>query len=302
MCLASALAFEPQLLLLDEPTSQLDPAAADEFVELAASLARERGTAVVLTEQRPARALAHADRVVFLDRGALLLDAPVEQGVGWLRSERPAFAAREALPLPVESEGEYDADVVCRLAGVSYSYGDGPPALERASCELRRGEVVALTGPNGAGKTTLARLAAGLLEPDAGTVERRGSAGYLPQDSGRYLVRERVDDEVALGGRDPDDALIAFGLGDLAERHPRDLSAGERERVALAAVLVADPDLLVLDEPTRGMDPDRKGQLAAIVREGSARRATLVVTHDLVFAGDVADREISLGQREVAHA
>jgi energy-coupling factor transport system ATP-binding protein len=297
VCLASALAVEPQLLLLDEPTSQLDPEAADDFLELVSTRARERGTAVVLAEQRPTRVLAHADRVVFLDEGRILLDAPRDDAVAWLEAHRPAFAPR--VP-QAPSHKPAGGEIVCAVDGVSFSYGGGPPVLTGVSLQLARGEIVALTGPNGAGKTTLARLAAGLLEPDAGTVNRRGQAGYLPQDSARFLVTERVADEVALGGHDPCPAIDALGLGPFASRHPRDLSGGERERVSLAAVLAADPDLLVLDEPTRGMDPERKEQLARLVREQSRGRATLVVTHDLLFAGDVADREVALGTREAA--
>src|SRR5205807_5942351 len=104
----------------------------------------------------------------------------------------------------------------------------------------------ALLGPNGCGKTTLAKIAAGLLEPASGRVERRGRACYLSQDPGRYLVRERADDEVALavgGDRAPARRTLAeVGLADFEDRHPRDLSSGERERLALASVLVAEPD------------------------------------------------------------
>jgi energy-coupling factor transport system ATP-binding protein len=120
-------------------------------------------------------------------------------------------------------------------------------------------------------------------------------------------VRERADEEVALAV-DGDlararEALRAVGLAGFEGRHPRDLSSGERERLALAAVLVADPDLLVLDEPTRGVDPPRKDELAALLRAQASRRATLVVTNDLVFAAEVADRCVSTApEREAVHA
>ncbi len=290
VCLASALALEPRLLLLDEPTSQLDPQAAAGLVELAVELARERGTAVVLSEQRPERLVGVADRTVFMRDGRIAGDAPPP---AWLRPPAPS----NSLLLGELLVG----DDVCRVEGVGFSYRDGFPVLADASLEVRRGEVVALTGPNGSGKTTLAKLAAGLLRPASGRVVRFGRASYLSQDPGRYLVRERADEEVALGvggdlGR-ARQALASVGLAGREDRHPRDLSSGERERLALASVLVTEPDLLVLDEPTRGVDPERKAALAALLRRAAPDRATLVVTHDRTFVAAVADRTVSLGAR-----
>jgi energy-coupling factor transport system ATP-binding protein len=189
---------------------------------------------------------------------------------------------------------------------VSFAYEDHLLILDEASLELRRGEVVALVGPNGSGKTTLAKLAAGLLAPLSGRVERRGRATYLSQDPGRYVLRERADEEVAVGvGGDlaaASRALAAVGLAGYEARHPRDLSSGERERLAVAAVLAPEPDLLVLDEPTRGVDPERKLELAELLK-ANTERATLVVTHDVGFAKAVADRVVSLApDRELVHA
>jgi energy-coupling factor transport system ATP-binding protein len=284
VALASALALRPSLLLLDEPTSQLDPAAADAFFETVERLP----CAVLVSEQRPARPLAHVDRVLFMDRGRLVLDAPREEALAWLAENRPLY-------LPHEPEA------VARLRGVSFSYGD-LRVLDRVSLEVRRGEVVALTGPNGAGKTTLAQIACGLLAADEGEVEH-GRAAYLAQDPGRHVVTERVLDEVALaaGEERARRSLDELGLADHADRHPRDLSSGERERLALAAVLATDPELLVLDEPTRGVDPERKAELARLLRSAAPRRGTLVVTHDLVWAAEVADRVVELGARVEAH-
>jgi energy-coupling factor transport system ATP-binding protein len=287
VCLASVLALEPSLLLLDEPTSQLDPDGAAAAIELA----RTSGAAVVVSEQRPERVLEACDRVVFLAEGRIVT-GPLPDA--WLPREAEAPAA------------EPSGRPVCRLQDVSFAYGS-VPVVEGAGFELGRGEIVALVGPNGSGKTTLAKLAAGLLEPRAGRVEREGRACYLSQDPGRYLVRERADEEAALAvggdlGR-ARRALAAVGLAGFEERHPRDLSSGERERLALASVLVAEPDLLVLDEPTRGVDPVRKDELAALLRAQAPGRATLVVTNDHVFAGEVADRCISTApERETALA
>jgi energy-coupling factor transport system ATP-binding protein len=298
VCVASALALRPKLLLLDEPTSQLDPVAAEGLLDLVTAL----GCAVVVSEQRPALPLERCDRVVFLERGRVVLDAPRAAGLDWLEAEHPAFLAHD--PAHVDDEA-VDGEVVCRLADASYAYGDR--IVPVSDVELRRGEVVALTGPNGSGKTTLAKLAAGLLEPAAGRVERRGRAAYLSQDPGRYVVAERVVEEAGLGV-DGDlararRALELVDLGGYEDRHPRDLSSGERERLGLASVLATEPDLLVLDEPTRGVDPQRKLELAALLRAQTGGRATLVVTHDLVFAADVADRAVSARpEREVVRA
>jgi energy-coupling factor transport system ATP-binding protein len=277
VCLASVLALEPRLLLLDEPTSQLDPEGAATAIELA----RASGAAVVVSEQRPERVLEACDRVVFVADGRIHEGDPPE---AWLPRE------------PLLPTADPSGPAVCRLDAVSFAYHE-LPVVERSSLRVGRGEIVALVGPNGSGKTTLAKLATGLLEPQSGSVEREGRACYLSQDPGRYLVKERADEEVALAvGGDlarARDALAQVGLAGFEGRHPRDLSSGERERLALAAVLVAEPDLLVLDEPTRGVDPPRKDELAALLRAEAPGRATLVVTNDHVFAAEVADRWIS---------
>jgi energy-coupling factor transporter ATP-binding protein EcfA2 len=295
VCFASVLALEPTLLLLDEPTSQLDPEGARTLLDLACEL----GAAVLLSEQRPTLPLERCDRVLFVTDGQISLDAARDEALFLLP---PEYRPREPRSLP-ETAGA--GETLCRLEDVTFGYGP-QPVLEGTSLALQRGEIVALTGANGVGKTTLAKVAAGLLSPQTGSVERHGRCCYQSQDPGRYLVTERAEDEVALAvGGDlarARRALAEVGLAGFEQRHPRDLSSGERERLALASVLVADPDVLILDEPTRGVDPPRKADLAAQLRREAERRATLVVTHDLVFAGDVADREITLGAREAARA
>ena len=316
VCLAAALALEPSLLLLDEPFSQLDPDAPDP-VELGVAA----GAAVVVSEHRPERVLHHADRVLFMEGARVLLDASPAEALRWLHAYRRAYVPAGHVSVPGDSDESVTSlrsatfsvpgtggETVADVERVSYAYRPGPPAVDAASLAVARGEVVALTGPNGSGKTTLAKLAAGLLEPQTGSVRRHGRAAYLSQDPGRYLVRERVEDEVALGVRGDREharrALAEVGVEAFAARHPRDLSSGERERVALASVLVTDPDLLVLDEPTRGMDPERKRDLAATLHERArAGAGVLLVTNDATFAA-TADRTVSLGvdTRELVHA
>ena len=295
VCLASALALEPRLLLLDEPTSQLDPHGAEEFLAAVAEL----GCAAVLSEHRIDRALSLADRVLYVEEGRVLLDAPVDEAQSWLVTNRPRYAASpsdvdDALCYRNTESGSVRP--VVKLERVSFAYGS-TSVLEDVSLEVRGGEIVVLEGPNGSGKTTLAKLAAGLLEPDVGRIERFGRAAYLSQDPGRYLVKERVLDEVAFGvggnvGR-ARGALDQFGLGWAAERHPRDLSSGERERLGLAATAVCEPDLLVLDEPTRGVDPDRKTAIGDwLLARAAAGTAVVVATHDRTLP---AHRRMRLG-------
>ncbi len=281
VALASALALKPRLLLLDEPTSQIDPAAAEAFFDAVERL----DCAVVVSEQRPARPLAHVERVLFIDDGRIVLDADRDDALAWLAEHRPLY-------LP------HDAELACRVHAVSFAYGD-VQVLDRVSLDVRRGEIVALTGPNGVGKTTLALIACGLLEPDQGEVTH-ARAAYLAQDPGRHVVTERVLDEVALGAGEEKAraALAKVDLAHYAGRHPRDLSSGERERLALAAVLALEPELLVLDEPTRGVDPERKEELARLLRSEAPTRGTVVVTHDLPWADRVADRVVTLDVRE----
>ena len=227
VCLASALALEPRLLLLDEPTSQLDPDAA----ALLLAAVERLGATVVLSEHRVARALELATRVVFVDGGRVLLDAPRAEAVEWLSNG--ASALHEGLCFRQHKLSR--ATVVASLRGVSFSYRPAMPVLDGVDLELRRGEIVALEGPNGSGKTTLARIAAGLVEPQAGTVELRGRAGYLSQDPGRYLVKETALAEVALAVNGDEQRAGAAARPRRARVGGRPPSARSLERRARAA-------------------------------------------------------------------
>jgi energy-coupling factor transport system ATP-binding protein len=242
--------------------------------------------------------LGLTERALFVDGGRLLLDATRDEALAWLGCHRPAYVPMEGVNGGPASAA---AEPVVALDRVSFAYR-AMPVLDGISLSVGRGEVVVLEGPNGSGKTTLAKIAAGLLPAAAGEVQLAGRVAYLAQDPGRYVVSERVEQEVALGvsgdTRRAQRALASVGLGWAAARHPRDLSTGERERLALAAVAVGEADLLVLDEPTRGVDPERRLDLFAWVRAYASKgRGVLVVTHDRGFP---ADRRVSLGTEEVA--
>jgi energy-coupling factor transport system ATP-binding protein len=179
-------------------------------------------------------------------------------------------------------------------------------ALRGVEVELAAGERVALMGSNGAGKSTLLRAAAGLVESQRGRIDAPREVALLPQRPGDLFVHESVGQELREG--DGTEALRRFGLDGMTESDPRDLSGGERQRLALAIVVAgrdtADgelPGALLLDEPTRGMDRARKGELAELARELSDRgAAVMIATHDVEFAATFADRVILLARGEVA--
>ncbi|HET8952974.1 MAG TPA: ATP-binding cassette domain-containing protein, partial [Solirubrobacteraceae bacterium] len=258
VALGAALAGRPQLLLLDEPTSQLDPVAGDELLGVLRRVNEEWGTAVLLAEHRLERCLPAADRVLALEAGRLAFDGTpeaflqrsAETPIARLfslagRPERPVSvkAARRALNRGQILQSSTPAAPGAASNGVGAGLQDLTPLrlqrvwFERDAAILRSvdlrigsGDTVALMGRNGAGKSTLLRVAAGLWKPTRGKVSSSGRVALLMQNPGDYLLEERVDREL------PAPELEAAGLGHLAARHPRDLSGGERQRLALEIV------------------------------------------------------------------
>ncbi len=302
VAIAGVLAREPRLLVLDEPTSQLDHDAATALATTLRRLA-DRGTAVVIAEHRGERVRPIADRVLAVTDGLLA----------------PASQPDEAVVV-LAPPSEVPGPPAVRVLSVDAGHGERRVMTE-ASMALVGGRVTALVGPNGSGKTTLLRVLAGLHCPDSGCVMigdddvsalppelRFPRLGLVPQDPGRHLLTETIADEIGVAltslGVEGDarsarilDAARDMGLDHMLERHPLDLSVGERERVALASILVARPRVLILDEPTRGMDPARKRDLARIIRSRAADGvAVLVATHDAPFAMAAADEVLVMRQ------
>ena len=297
--LAAVLALRPELVALDEPTSQLDPEGAEAVLAACLGLART-GRAVVVAEHRLATLLPAADRLLRVEDGRVEEDA--------LAGPSTVGRAPRAAPHP-RSAGTATA---WEMRGVAAGPAGraGAAILEGVTLAGAPGEVVVLTGPNGSGKTTLLRTLAGLLAPLAGTVRRpEGRTAYLPQNPGALLHLPTVRAEVALTLRrtghpgSPDAMLAAFGLAALGDRYPRDLSSGERQRAALAATLAGAPTLVLLDEPTRGMDTAARSSLVAAVEVLTAGGSAVVVaTHDETLAAALADRTILLGKGRATEA
>ena len=320
VALAAAIAGQPSLLVLDEPTSQLDPVAGDELVWLLRRLNEEWGTAVLLAEHRVERCLPAADRVLVMEDGALALYGTPREFLAWARERRGvlatpaarlfALAGIEPVPVSVKEARERIAglvtvpaderaapraarrDPVLRLDAVWHEVADGPAILRGVDLEVRPGELVALMGRNGAGKSTLLRHVKGLTEPTRGRVHSVGEVALLLQSPGDYLIHERVADEAGA------EAIERAGLGGREDAHPRDLSGGERQRLALEIVLEAEGVAVVcLDEPTRGMDRSWKDALAERLRTLAAGGlAVIVATHDTEFAATWAERVVLMGQ------
>lgn len=370
VALAAALVTRPRLVLLDEPTSQLDPVAGDELIWLLRRLNSEWGVTFLLAEHRLERCLDAADRVLAFADGRLAYNGDPAGFLGWAAGGEPALATPGARlfaelgiePPPtgvraarrtLEERGLAATVAELRRAREEASGPDDPggsgergrrgergerrtasrvavpgarggkPALrirnlwiERGEGEERRdvlrgvdlevapGEKLALMGRNGAGKSTLLRAAAGLLEPVRGAVETPGGIALLTQNPADYLVRERVGDE--LPGEAGAAALDRVGLSGLEDADPRDLSGGQRQRLALAITMAGRtrpgeaPALVALDEPTRGLDPGLKAELAEFAAElAAAGSAVVIATHDVEFAAGFADRVVLLGPGRV---
>ncbi len=357
VAIACALALRPQILVLDEPTSQLDPQSAEEVLQALVRLNEDLGLTIILAEHRLERVLRYADRLLYIRDGQLAADGSPAEVCPVLPHNPPLVQVALALgwrPLPLtikagqrfageqgsrgagaqrsggaeerrgqgtNDKGQMTNDPLLEVRGVGMGYG-GQEVLRGVDVAVGAGEVVALMGRNGAGKTTLLRGIMNLQPLGRGRVLLHGreTAGqttaalarhtaYLPQNPDDLLFAETVREELHTTLRhhkltaEPaqiEALLDELGLAGLAEAYPRDLSVGQRQRVALAALLITNPTLLLLDEPTRGLDYGAKESLIALWRRWQAQgKGVLLVTHDVELVAQVATRVVVLGQGEV---
>jgi energy-coupling factor transporter ATP-binding protein EcfA2 len=331
VAIGSVLTTHPKVLVLDEPTSALDPLAAEDVLATLQRLVHDLGLTVVLAEHRLERVVQHADRIIWLpgaaqppvdgDPASVLAETPIAppvvelaRAVGW-----------QPLPLTVRDARRLSADLRERLADTA------PPAhlaptlgevvaetralvagygrrvvLNGIDLTVQTGEVVALMGRNGAGKSTLLRSLVGLHPARTGSVTAE-AAGLVPQVPADLLYAATVADECTGSDRDagvsPGTTCALFErlAPDVPlDRHPRDLSEGQKLTLALAVVLTGAPRLLLLDEPTRGLDYTAKRRLVGVLRELAAtNHAIVLATHDVELVAEVATRVVVLADGDV---
>ena len=336
LSLASVMAMQPGVLVLDEPTAQLDPIAAADFLALLGKINRELGTTIILTEHRLEEAFPFATRVIVMDEGAIVCDDKPEnvglqlkdKGSGMFLAMPTAMRVWAAvdtnlacpqtirdgsnflsqrveeqmlLPLAAKDPPVYPEDVTLECDDLWFRYEkDSPDVVKGFSLKLRKGEFFALLGGNGAGKSTTLKVISGLRSAYRGDVRLQGKLGHLPQNPQTLFVKRTVREdlyEVFRGTKvpkekqDEDVARITelCGLREFLDRHPYDISGGEQQRTALAKVLLTGPDILLLDEPTKGFDAEFKVTFAWILRRLVAQGVTiLMVSHDVPFCAEYA--------------
>lgn len=345
LAVAAALSLEPGILVMDEPTSDLDPRSKEEVISVSRSVGASQRTLIVV--EHDGEAVAGADRLVLMNEGRIAADGPVAEvfadhelarrcgvhppqlaelcqrlGVGGFpRSVDDAMAAlagrrpRRQVPSPPEPAG---ATALIEARGISHAYArGGRAAIDGVSLSVAEGEFIALIGQNGSGKTTLVKALSGLVRPDEGVVsiggrpitsmrgaELAGHIAYVFQDPDHQLFATTARKEVMFGPsnfrlpheeaeRRADEALAVVGLADLAEQDPFTLTKGKRQALAVASMLAMRPRILVLDEPTTGLDHrEQRTMMDLLVRLNQAGQTIIIVTHSMPIVAEYARRVI----------
>lgn len=298
LALASTLVMQPRVLLLDEPTAQLDPIAARNFLHALFRVNRELGCTVVVATHEPELMADYATCAFELVDGAVR----AVENLGRFKCEA-TLAECGALC-------DANAPAAVSARGAWFRYGrDDDWVLRGLDLEVRQGEVHALVGGNGCGKSTLLALIAGTRRAQRGEVRSAISAkAMLPQDPKALFAEERVDEELMewahIGGYGADEVqamMGELGLADRADLHPYDLSGGQRQMLALGKLLLVYPRLLLLDEPTKGLDRTARERVAGMIEAARRDGVTVIVsTHDLAFVRRVADRVSLMFDGELA--
>ena len=342
--LASIMAMQPEVLILDEPTSQLDPIAASDFLNTVRKINTELGTTVIITEHRLEDIFPYADRAVVMEKGRVIADdtpgkvgqllfeqsnpmfaamptpvrvyygaggtgespLTVRQGRSWLSRRFPNRPKKDAIAAPPLPEEVKDPALVLKELWFRYEK-DSPDILRGVSAEIPSGSLYAILGGNGAGKSTTLKAISGICRPYRGKVTLfgkpvdkyksselfHGCLAMLPQDPKSLFVKKTVREDLSEMTRDKSsiERIAALcQITELLDSHPYDLSGGEQQRAALAKVLLTNPRLLLLDEPTKGIDSFFKETFAGILADLKKQGITIVmVSHDVEFCARYAD-------------
>ncbi|CAM3228740.1 energy-coupling factor transporter ATPase [Filibacter tadaridae] len=351
--LLSVLLLKPKVLLLDEPTSQLDPIAAKELIMMLERLNKEMGMTIILVEHRLEELFAVADHIVMMEAGQIIYEGMsrelvhslymtederfipyipsvsrmymefdqmpvasqvplnVKEARGWLSTQSAQLSSGHVHESTTEKR---QANPLLAVKDVYFRYGKKDKfILKSFSLQIRQGEFFALVGGNGSGKTTALKACIGSLRPQRGNItfegkeitklkglDLAGKVAYLPQNPRTYFVQDTIGKEmedavqrygVVNGGNRITEVLESFGISNLRERHPYDCSGGEIQKAALACMLLGNPEMLFIDEPTKGLDPISKQRFAEIIAELHKQGITIMmVTHDIEFAAQNAER------------
>jgi energy-coupling factor transport system ATP-binding protein len=356
--LASMLVFEPLVLVLDEPTSNIDPIGSQQVLDLVARLAQEENRTTLLVEHKIEELADLVDEMIVIDRGEILHRGTVREVLehveyidsvglrvpqvtllcaklrtaGWPVEDLPIGveeAVRVLAPLvdqdalnrapePPPRRVQHGSDeVVVSVRGLSHVYQDGTRAVHDVDLEIRRGEFVGILGPNGSGKTTLVKHLNGLLKPTEGSVTVAGldtreatiaemaqAVGFIFQNPDSQIFKMKVEEELAFGPKNVGlseeevyrrvrEAAEELEISHLLDRNPFFLSKGEKQRVAVAAVMAMQPDILVLDEPTTGQDFKRAREIMDLaVQLHEEGQTVFVITHDMNLAAEYCERVV----------
>ncbi|MGV3464656.1 MAG: ABC transporter ATP-binding protein [Heyndrickxia sp.] len=343
--LASVLLMEPQILLLDEPTSQLDPVAAKDFIGMVHRMNEEFGITVIIAEHRLEELFALADRVIVLEHGKKIHEGPPRKiikeignkplsnmysylpGSAILYLEHTITVEEGEIPLTIkegkrwvgnlniekkqqEIEPSLISKSLIKMREIDYQYERyQKKVLDDLSLEVYEGEWLAIVGANGTGKSTLLRIMAGLQKPQHGGFLYKGKKvrgplpleiGYLPQNPKLFFLQDTILSELTEIAKKqklekPDvkinQILETFDLMEIKNRHPYDVSGGEVQKAALAGVMLSNPSIILIDEPTKGLDPEAKIKLGMVLKALQNDGLTIVmVTHDIEFAAHYATR------------
>jgi energy-coupling factor transporter ATP-binding protein EcfA2 len=293
LAIASILAMEPKILLLDEPTANLDPRGAQTLFRILEALSRQRGMTLIVVEHRIDALRGLEPRLLLLDRGRLVERRPSRQ-----RLDYAELGLRGGWGTGIRPECRTSTT---RLRLDRLTFGYQAPLFSELSFSIDSGEVVGIIGPNGGGKTTLLRLLAGLERPSSGRIDRaaRTTIGFAFQHPHHQIFERTVHREVELGrtlsGRELQANLQYARLAGLEQAAPLSLSLGEQRRLTLLTTLDLKPNLLLLDEPFIGQDRANVLWIVERIREEKAAGATVIlVTHDMTLAAALADRLLFL--------